>query len=282
MLLIILVIAIVFVLCVTMYFHNQLEKLKHREMLYKRIKTINYKIPLVIHQSWTNWESIDERIKEIIQQNRNICNDWDYKFYSDEDQMEYIKKNFDPKVLKAFLKINPKNGAMRTDLWRYCVMYNEGGLYLDIKSKIHTNPTSLMEPADECILFACDDGRFCGERDRQNKPFFSYEQWCLLYAPNHPYMKAAVETCVNNIEKNWIPPFKNKKKQVLYVTGPDAYSLAIHKVDGHTDLTKIKRKSFFTSQLFKYSVVNHTKVLYKDINRHYSNPDEPLYIEEDG
>lgn len=43
----------------------------------------------------------------------------------------FIKEHFDDSVLWAFDKLKP--GAYKADLWRYCVLYIHGGIYLDIK-----------------------------------------------------------------------------------------------------------------------------------------------------
>ena len=44
---------------------------------------------------------------------------------------DFIKNNYPVDVLEAFNKLIP--GAYKADLWRYCVLYKLGGIYLDIK-----------------------------------------------------------------------------------------------------------------------------------------------------
>ena len=44
---------------------------------------------------------------------------------------KFIADHFRPSVLNAFDKLEPI--AYKSDLWRYCVLYVNGGIYLDIK-----------------------------------------------------------------------------------------------------------------------------------------------------
>jgi mannosyltransferase OCH1-like enzyme len=51
--------------------------------------------------------------------------------FDDNDCREFIQKNFKMDVLNAFDTLIP--GAYKADLWRYCVLYILGGIYIDIK-----------------------------------------------------------------------------------------------------------------------------------------------------
>ena len=51
--------------------------------------------------------------------------------FDDNDCREFIKNNFDTSVLNAYDKLIP--GAYKADLWRYCILYKMGGIYMDIK-----------------------------------------------------------------------------------------------------------------------------------------------------
>jgi mannosyltransferase OCH1-like enzyme len=63
--------------------------------------------------------------------------EFEYHFYDDNQCREYIKDNFNKDVLHAFDKLIP--GAFKADLWRYCILYKKGGIYLDIKYQCENN-----------------------------------------------------------------------------------------------------------------------------------------------
>ena len=62
----------------------------------------------------------------------NLYPNFVYTFYSDARSIEYFKQK-DKRLIAYFNKLKP--GAYKADLWRYCILYKKGGIYLDIKYK---------------------------------------------------------------------------------------------------------------------------------------------------
>lgn len=87
-------------------------------------------IPLNIYQTW-HTKNLPVNMKKIVE--KIILNNpvFNYELYDDDDCRNFIKTNFDNKVLNAFDSLIP--GAYKADLWRYCILYKNGGIYLDIK-----------------------------------------------------------------------------------------------------------------------------------------------------
>jgi mannosyltransferase OCH1-like enzyme len=46
---------------------------------------------------------------------------------------DFIKNHFRPEILKAYDSLKPY--AFKSDLWRYCVLYIHGGIYMDMRYK---------------------------------------------------------------------------------------------------------------------------------------------------
>ena len=89
-------------------------------------------IPLNIFQTWHTKNLPYNMAKnvDLIKYNNPA---FSYKLYDDDDCYNFIKENFDETVLNAFNSLIP--GAYKADLWRYCILYKLGGIYLDIKYK---------------------------------------------------------------------------------------------------------------------------------------------------
>lgn len=87
-------------------------------------------IPLNIFQTWhsKNLPPIMAKNVEFIKQRNPAFN---HMLFDDNDCREFIKNNFKADVLNAFDTLIP--GAYKADLWRYCVLYIKGGIYIDIK-----------------------------------------------------------------------------------------------------------------------------------------------------
>jgi len=108
-----------------------LNKLKHLLTIPYPIKMYyNPVIPLNIYQTW-HTKNLPDNMKTITQQIMLNNPAFNYYLYDDNDCRNFIKDNFDISVLNAFDSLIP--GAYKADLWRYCILYKNGGIYLDIK-----------------------------------------------------------------------------------------------------------------------------------------------------
>ena len=94
------------------------------------IPTIVAGVPLVLYQSW-HINRVPVKMRETIYKLLDKNPEFDYYLYSDEKSLEFIKENYDDEVVDAFNTLKP--GAYKSDLWRYCILYKNGGVYVDIK-----------------------------------------------------------------------------------------------------------------------------------------------------
>jgi mannosyltransferase OCH1-like enzyme len=95
-------------------------------------KTYNSEIPLKIFQTWGT-KDLPAKMLECVNNLKSANPEFEYYLFDDADCQNFIEEYFDPSVLDAYDKLIP--GAFKADLWRYCVLYVNGGIYLDIKYK---------------------------------------------------------------------------------------------------------------------------------------------------
>jgi mannosyltransferase OCH1-like enzyme len=93
-------------------------------------------MPLNIYQTW-HTKNLPKKMFENIYKIKSIHPNFQYFLFDDNDCRNFIKKYFNNEVLWAFDKLKP--GAFKADLWRYCILYEKGGIYLDIKFKCINN-----------------------------------------------------------------------------------------------------------------------------------------------
>ena len=241
------------------------------------------KIPKIIHQTYANHQYPVE-IKNNISSIKDLNKDWEYRFYTDSDIYEFIKKYYSPDILSCWQSINPVYGAARADLFRYLLLYECGGVYLDLKG-VMTRPLSeVIGPEDTYILSHWVDGAnelLAGwgfHQELLEFPRGEYQQWYLMAAPKHPFLKAVINRVIRNI-KNYIPETDGIGKHgVLKLTGPIAYTLAIpplltsfpyRLVDAEKDMG------------LKYSLYGHKgrRAHEDEFNKsHYSKQNQPIII----
>lgn len=238
-----------------------------------------YKIPNIIHFTFCN-KNLPIEVLRVIEHNKKICSGCKFVFYDDNDCENLIKNNFNSEIYNAYTKINPTYGAMRADFFRYCVLYLYGGIYIDIKSKINYPIFTIIKPNDICVL---DIPRTDKEPWRVNSP--TYEQWLLIFAPNHPYLLSMINLMCKYIGEKYIPTTINgiklsTKGKVLHITGPDAFAKAIHTYIASNKKILHRNVSYDTFSKLN-GEINYKKMYKMNNKKHYSEASEasePIYI----
>jgi mannosyltransferase OCH1-like enzyme len=113
--------SVIIVLVIGLFFFN-----KNIEMF----ETKQPVIPLHIYQTW-HTKKLPPKMKECVEKLKKDNPEFEHHLYDIEDCRKFIGKHFDKEVLNAYDKLKPL--AYKADLWRYCVLYKKGGIYLDIK-----------------------------------------------------------------------------------------------------------------------------------------------------
>jgi mannosyltransferase OCH1-like enzyme len=90
----------------------------------------NITIPANIFQTW-NTKKLPLKMFQAMKCIKKNNPRFRYYLFDDNDCREFIKMNFPSNVLYAYDSLIP--GAYKADLWRYCILYKYGGIYMDVK-----------------------------------------------------------------------------------------------------------------------------------------------------
>ena len=96
----------------------------------------NGEIPKKIFQTWHSNE-LPPIMKKCVQKLKENHPDFEYHLYNEEMCRQFIKDNFENNILIAYDSLIPH--AYKADLWRYCILFKYGGIYLDIKYQCENN-----------------------------------------------------------------------------------------------------------------------------------------------
>lgn len=201
---------------------------------------------------------------------------WEHLFYDDADVRRYLLTCYGPELLHYFDAINPRYAAARADLFRYCALYREGGVYLDIKSRATKPLNEVLRPSDRFLLSYWTGGGQHGgwgvHPDLKRLAGREFQQWFIVAAPGHPFLRAVIEAVLRNI-RNYHPLRHSVgKPAVLRVTGPIAYTLAITPLLALYPHRLVDSAAELGLQYSIYPARDHEAAL----GAHYSEIGEPL------
>ena len=192
--------------------------IKQALCLTKNIKYKSDTIPLnVFHTYETQLNSyIAKSYEKLKLQNQ----EFNFYFYDDSMRREFIKDNFEKDVVDAYDSLLP--GAFKADLWRYCILYKKGGIYMDIKFTLSDNSKyKLIDLIDREYYvrdsFELDKGR---KLTKYEGEFIA--QGFLVSKKNNKIMLKCIEKIVSNCKN------KDISEGLLGVTGPALIAQVIH------------------------------------------------------
>lgn len=195
-------------------------------------------IPRRIHLTVRCKRSLSQALQANIARIQQLNPGWTLTVYDDQDIAPFLAQHFGPATLSVYRRLNPRYGAARADLFRYLCLHRLGGLYLDAKSTTVVPLSQWLQDHDRFILSQWDNGpqgRYSDwglHKDIAHIPGGEYQQWFIAAAAGHPYLRAACEQVMRNILNHRPMPAHFGRMGVLRVTGPIAYSLAIHPILG--------------------------------------------------
>lgn len=185
-------------------------------------------IPKIIHQTFFSKEKVPQKVYDNI---RKYAPEYEHRVYDDTDCINFLTEHYTEDHVKRFKFL--KQGAHKADLFRYCVLYKFGGVYLDIK-------TQLIEPMgdyEEAL-------HLCLSYDRTH-----IYNGIMIVPPNCPLFLILIDNCLKKsylLEKRYIYNCLFLYSQVL---------------------KDIKLKHLDTKQSVFYGKINPYKyIIYDEIN----------------
>jgi predicted GH43/DUF377 family glycosyl hydrolase len=145
-------------------------------------------IPLNLFQTWNTLE-LPPKMKQTVELLKLQNPEFTHYLYDDEMCRDFIEKNFDKDILYSFDKLKP--GAYKSDLWRYCILYKYGGIYLDIKYNC-VNGFKLKYLTNKEYFV----------KDRFFNSIQGVYQALLVTLPNNPILYDCIQEIVKNVKNN--------------------------------------------------------------------------------
>jgi hypothetical protein len=158
---------------------------------YPFLSSNNYdEIPRVVYQTW-HTEELPPKMKETNDQFKKDNPEFEYILFNDAESREFIKTHFDRSVVKAYDSLKP--GAFKSDLWRYCVLFINGGVYLDIKYAVN---------GDFRLIDLFNTEKYPLPMVVETSPLYVYTG-LLVTPPRNPLYDICIRRIVENVENQF-------------------------------------------------------------------------------
>jgi len=138
--------------------------------------------------------------------------EYTYRLYTDEDMDTFVNETYPGPIAESYNRLNIV--VARVDFWRYLVLYEYGGVYVDMDMAADTADyplRDLIRDEDDAIVTAEGNAGL-------------YVQLALIFRKKHPILQKTIELIVDNIRENRFP------NNIHAMTGPTVYSWAINHI----------------------------------------------------
>jgi mannosyltransferase OCH1-like enzyme len=163
-------------------------------------------IPKVIYQTYKN-KNVPMLTRFFIRLMQWRNPQYRYEFYDDNRIDAFFQSEFEPSVYQAYKRIDI--GAAKADFFRYAVLYQYGGVYLDIDGYTTRNLDHMIQPDDAAII-----------TQERNPGIFA--QYALVFEKKHPMLKCCIDKLLDNIENN------RYSNDIHKLTGPSVFTDAVN------------------------------------------------------
>ena len=222
-------------------------------------------IPAVCYTTWHTRKLpplMNENYNTLQEQNPEIT----FELFDEQDCHDFISRNYDKDVIDAYDSLAPS--SYKSDLWRYCVLHTNGGIYMDIKYKT-VNGFRLYDLCDK-EYFTIDHKNFWD--DNQHGIYTAL----ISVKPRNKVLRQ----CINDITQNTESQFYGRN--ALYPTGPGLLGKVYFNGNIHNNIHLMNEIELFHHESTNAILYKNTQVLdvYTDYreeqskcqnNLHYSN-----------
>lgn len=251
------------------YIKEKLDKIKEENKIISSYNVLNKQfilkkeynsiIPLHLYTCWHTKDLpplMRSNYDYLVESNPKIT----FHLYDENDCLQFIQDNFEEEVVDAYDSLIPC--AYKSDLWRYCILYINGGIYMDIKYKCVNNFKFIALTEEEHFV-----------RDIQDCYMYNA---LIVTLPNNELMRKCIYQIVENVKNRFYG------KNPLDPTGPGLLGSFFTRED-RSNIDMYHDVSVIENKLNEYYIVKNNVIIlciYKDYrleqakvqkNKYYAN-----------
>jgi len=197
------------------------------------------KIPRRLIQFWHNKSTLPIEYKEAIEHNKQYLNGFEILFADDEYMLNFFKEKNDTFLYELYQNIQIE--SLRSDIARIVLLYEYGGIYLDI-SMVLSQPlyNIIKDDTEVALLFRDDQARYSKYPENAH-----IANGILCSVSASPFLKECFVQCLDSIidgRYNHLVLFAITKNTYIsyinYISSPDNVKICFE----HLSFKELKKK----------------------------------------
>jgi hypothetical protein len=212
--------------------------------IYTSAPPLNQKIPNTVYQTWKK-PALPLRHAREVARFRKMNRDYSFCFFDDVQMAEYMNQHFcGQPILRVFQDLMIP--ASKADIWRYCILFREGGIYCDIDSALTVPFRELLE-SNPSELISFEGNKWHGRLDRRTysdpaiflpgppksiESRLEYSEhvvlnWLLCFEKGSPILAEVMDLIVRHADFFRGKTFGSPLVPIIHFTGPLAFTQAV-------------------------------------------------------
>ena len=212
--------------------------------LYTEVPQAAGKIPNHVYQTWIT-PVLPLLLALEVTRFRKLNHDYSFSFFDDRQMAGYMDSHYaGHPILKVFKDV--RMPVVRADIWRYCILFREGGIYCDIKSTLKIPLREIVhDDFSELISFEwnkwegllypgpyADPGIFLPAppdsiRSKLDHPDNTILNWLICFEKGSPILEEVINLIVRHAEFYRNKRFENMSMAGNHFTGVIALTEAV-------------------------------------------------------
>ena len=156
----------------------------------KASKPPKQRISPIVYQTWVDNKFGKTHARSLLNF-RNINKNLSFKIFTNSMMEEYMQQKWGNKKIYNIFK-NALIGPLKTDIFRYCILYDQGGYYFDISRACKIPLTKLHNKNSKFIITYEDTNCFIPPNDKNvfllKRPFSHILQWGLAFEKKNKFL----------------------------------------------------------------------------------------------
>jgi mannosyltransferase OCH1-like enzyme len=189
-----------------------------------------------IFQTCSDISKLDQAYLDNIKSIAEMNPGWRYQLFDDAAIRKFFLKKFNDREINLINRIDNGYGVVFADLFRYAVVHEFGGVYLDIKSTLN-KPLDLVI-GDRFTHVISQWRNRLGEEfssiglhgELQRIPGGEFQQWHVVAQAGHPFLAEVIKQVFRNMEIYDPFTFGVGQMGVLRLSGPICYTNTIYPI----------------------------------------------------